>query len=49
MKVWNRSFHRPSSRCWLSSDKGRLEEKWGEKYRGVIRLWRNAWTEFVPS
>jgi transposase-like protein len=25
-----------------------LEEKWGKKYRAVIRLWRNAWTEFVP-
>jgi putative transposase len=25
-----------------------LDEKWGKKYRAVIRLWRNAWTEFVP-
>jgi transposase-like protein len=25
-----------------------LEEKWGKKYRAIIRLWRNAWTEFVP-
>src|SRR3954449_8127346 len=25
-----------------------LEEKWGTKYRGMIRLWRNAWTEFIP-
>jgi putative transposase len=25
-----------------------LEEKWGGIYRGMIRLWRNAWTEFVP-
>jgi transposase-like protein len=25
-----------------------LEEKWGTKYRAMIRLWRNAWTEFVP-
>jgi transposase-like protein len=25
-----------------------LEEKWGEKYRAMIRLWRNAWNEFVP-
>jgi putative transposase len=25
-----------------------LEEKWGKKYRAMIRLWRNAWTEFVP-
>ena len=25
-----------------------LEEKWGTKYRAMIRLWRNAWNEFVP-
>jgi transposase-like protein len=25
-----------------------LEEKWGRKYRAMIRLWRNAWNEFVP-
>ena len=30
---------------------GALEEltaKWGERYPAVIRLWRNAWPEFVP-
>jgi putative transposase len=25
-----------------------LDEKWGKKYAAVIRLWRNAWSEFVP-
>jgi transposase-like protein len=25
-----------------------LEEKWGGKYAAMIRLWRNAWDEFVP-
>ena len=25
-----------------------LEEKWGSKYRAMIRLWRNAWNEFIP-
>jgi putative transposase len=25
-----------------------LEEKWGTKYGAMIRLWRNAWNEFVP-
>jgi transposase-like protein len=25
-----------------------LEDKWGSKYGAIIRLWRNAWTEFVP-
>jgi transposase-like protein len=21
---------------------------WGEKYRAIIRLWENAWAEFIP-
>src|SRR6476646_8522115 len=25
-----------------------FEEKWGKKYRAIVRLWRNAWTEFIP-
>src|SRR6476659_6378819 len=25
-----------------------LEEKWGKKYRAIIRLWRSAWNEFIP-
>src|SRR6266536_4488774 len=25
-----------------------FDEKWGKKYRAVIRLWRNAWQEFTP-
>lgn len=25
-----------------------LDEKWGQRYRAVIRLWRNAWEEFTP-
>jgi transposase-like protein len=25
-----------------------LEEKWGDKYGAMIRLWRNAWNEFIP-
>ena len=25
-----------------------LDEKWGKKYRAMIRLWRNAWEEFIP-
>jgi putative transposase len=25
-----------------------LEEKWGQKYAAVIRLWHNAWNEFIP-
>lgn len=25
-----------------------LTEKWGERYLAVIRLWDNAWSEFIP-
>jgi putative transposase len=25
-----------------------LAEKWGDKYPAIIRLWQNAWAEFVP-
>ena len=25
-----------------------LEQKWGRQYPAMIRLWRNAWTEFIP-
>jgi transposase-like protein len=25
-----------------------FEEKWGQKYPAVIRLWRDAWDEFIP-
>jgi putative transposase len=27
---------------------GDLEEKWGDKYEAMIRLWRNAWNKFIP-
>ena len=25
-----------------------LEQKWGQRYPAMIRLWRNAWAEFIP-
>ena len=25
-----------------------LDHKWGQRYPAVIRLWRNAWEEFIP-
>jgi putative transposase len=25
-----------------------LDEKWGQRYPAMIRLWRNAWAEFIP-
>jgi transposase-like protein len=25
-----------------------VEDKWGARYPAISRLWRNAWTEFVP-
>ena len=25
-----------------------VDEKWGQQYPGMIRLWRHAWEEFIP-
>ena len=25
-----------------------LEEKWGKPYPAIVRLWENAWAEFIP-
>jgi transposase-like protein len=25
-----------------------LDANWGKKYGAMIRLWRNAWDEFIP-
>jgi putative transposase len=25
-----------------------LAEKWGRRYGAIIRLWENAWSEFIP-
>ncbi len=25
-----------------------LTDKWGTKYGAIIRLWNNAWEEFIP-
>jgi putative transposase len=25
-----------------------VEQKWGTRYPAIIRLWRNAWAEFIP-
>jgi putative transposase len=25
-----------------------LNAKWGTRYPAIIRLWRNAWQEFIP-
>jgi len=25
-----------------------LDEKWGSNYAAIIRLWNNAWEEFIP-
>jgi transposase-like protein len=40
---------------YTSSDRGRGDERflefceaWGERYPAIVRLWENAWAEFVP-
>jgi len=25
-----------------------MAAKWGQRYPAVVRLWDNAWTEFIP-
>ena len=25
-----------------------LTDRWGKKYAAIVRLWENAWTEFIP-
>ena len=25
-----------------------LTEKWGTQYGAIVRLWKNAWEEFIP-
>lgn len=25
-----------------------LTERWGRKYRAIVRPWENAWEEFIP-
>ena len=35
---------RPPPRAALDA----LDEKWGRQYPAMIRLWRNAWEEFIP-
>jgi hypothetical protein len=25
-----------------------MAAKWGERYPAVVRLWDNAWSEFIP-
>jgi len=27
---------------------GEFAAKWGPRYPAIVRLWENAWTEFVP-
>ena len=34
----------PAARAALDD----LAEKWGDRYPAMIRLWQNAWAEFIP-
>jgi transposase-like protein len=37
----------PSAKAAAAALDG-LEDKWGRRYPAIIRLWRNAWEEFIP-
>ena len=40
-------LYRPERACGISGA-GRTGREMGDKYAAMIRLWRNAWSEFVP-
>ena len=40
-------LHRTQSRC-RARRSGRTRREMGKKYGAMIRLWRNAWNEFIP-
>ena len=41
------SFH-PSPGGQFSPVVDNFEAEWGDRYPAIIRLWENAWAEFVP-
>jgi putative transposase len=43
-----RPIYTPPNADAASAALDELEEKWGDKYAAMIRLWRNAWNEFIP-
>jgi putative transposase len=38
------AVNEPAARAALED----LVERWGKKYPAIVRLWRNAWEEFIP-
>ena len=41
-------LHRPTPPAAAAAALDDLDEKWGRQYPAMIRLWRNAWSEFIP-
>ena len=53
-EVLGRAEPRPEADLHRGQRRGRraaldeLDAKWGARYPAIIRLWRNAWEEFIP-
>jgi putative transposase len=41
---WQATVNEPAARAALEE----LVERWGTRYLAIIRLWNNAWEEFIP-
>jgi transposase-like protein len=41
------SLHRPH-RSRRQGTLRRVRQAWGQRYPGIVRLWENAWADFVP-
>jgi transposase-like protein len=44
--LWN--AHSTRAKAASPRRRGELDEQWGNRYPGVIRVWRRAWEEFTP-
>ncbi|MEZ5191303.1 MAG: transposase [Nocardioides sp.] len=50
-RPWPETCGRSTPRSTPRQAAARLEEfadRWGSKYPAAVKLWRNAWTEFIP-
>ncbi len=41
-------LHRPDRAGGQATGSTSSPSKWGERYPAIVRLWQNAWAEFVP-
>ena len=46
--MYKRQIYQASNEAAAAAALDALEDKWGTRYPAMIRLWRNAWAEFIP-